>query len=400
MKSTKIKKSTVPPKTSLVFLVSDSFNVKIDGEEFDHLYGYTLSYMTKGITAFEYQDLIKPYCEGRDFSAKVFRLRLHTSKYMSLTMKLFMMLLSSTRSVSLERVKSLTADLGIHIVDAKRMYALWTAQPKFRARLKADVHAIPEANKHLLDDKELTRYFESMYASVMKYVKYVTYSKLRFIAKSSNLDLADLHNELLSKVLQTYYTLVPIVLPEAHVVNYLKRAAHNHAINMIKMETTQKRGRLVNVGLDHEKNRVFSLRMVSENQMTLTPEMAELSYDEIHNDGSNSMAQFELEFSVAEILTKLQQRSKKYRLLKILMGTEDEQFTEWLRARGRCSAHHDNVDVQTKVSVKEFNCYLSEFLHVSEDRVNVFLFELRKDLAIDDKTCSTGAAEEIARKRA
>jgi DNA-directed RNA polymerase specialized sigma24 family protein len=210
----------------------------------------------------------------------------------------------------------------------------------------------------------------------------LTYKKLRFIAKSSNLELADLHNDLLGKVLSSFYSLVPIVLPDAHVVNYLKRVAHNHAINMIMRETTQKRGRLVNGGLDHENNRTFTLLVESENQMRLGLDGEQTAYDDRYT-GDETILNFELKFSVSEILNRLNSRGKKYRLLTILMGHEDTEFTQWLRARSKCGSDIDNVDIQNKLSATEYNKLVSEFLHVSEDRVNVFLFGLRKDLALD-----------------
>ena len=374
------------PSNSLVHLISDSFSTSPDTDDFNRLYGYTLSYLSKGTTAFEYQEIIKKFCAGQSFSAKVFRLRLHTTKYIALTLKLFILRLSSTRSTSTDEAKAIGKELGVCNSDAKRIYEFWGTHRKFKARLKSLYRAIPKESRIYLLDSELQKYFAAIYASVYKYVKYITYTKLRFIAKSSNLELADLHNDIITKVLQTFYALVPIVTPEAHVVNYLKRAAHNHAINIIKTETTQKKGRLVSTGFDHENNRTFSLLMVSENQMAATVDSENTPYDEVHNDGTNSLANFELEFSVAEILTKLKQRGKKVRLLKILMGNEDQEFTDWLRLRGKCTPESDNVDVQNKVAIKEYNMLVSEFLHVSEDKLNVFLFSLRKDLALEFKT--------------
>lgn len=379
------KKKKTLPKGSLTFLVTDSFGISKTSEDFEHIYGYTVSYLSKGTSAFEYQDLIRPYCVGKDFSAKDFRLRLHNTQYLSLTLKLFLLSLGKTRSIEADDAMAVASSMGVYKCDARRLFAIWESYSPFRSRIKKMVREIPADKRDLLDDVELVHYFNQCYPDVYRYVKYITYKKLRFLAKSSNLELSDLHSELMSKVLQTFYMMVPMVLADAHVINYLKRSAHNQAINMIKMGTTQKRGRLINVDGDKTGSKGNSLLVVSENQMRLTADMQEVSYDELQIDGEkeNSMQRFELEFSVAEILTKMQLRTKKYRVLKILMGTEDPEFTSWLQAKGLCSSSDDNVDVQNKRSVKEFNQFLSEFLHVSETKLNVFLFKLRKDLALD-----------------
>ena len=369
-------------QSSLSHTICRAFGVEIDSEPFLILYSQSVSYITKGISAFQFQHTIKPYCKGTGFSAKDFRLKLHESRYLCLNLKLFLLRIALHKSVSLDMVKELAAELQVKVVDAKRLLQVWQQHPIFRKRLKAEARALPKDMTYLLTEKGLNLFFSEIYGDVYKYIKFLAYKKLRFIAKSSNIELTDLHNDLLSKVVQAFYALVPIEKTPAHVINYLKRVAHNHAMNIIKTETSLKRGRLVNTGGDTHNSRSFSLLMVSENQMTPTGDGGESSYDEVHGGTSNNLEKFELEFSVSEILSKLQQSSKKYRFLKILMGHEDTEFTVWLQTRKYAGRNEDNVDVQMKLSATEFNKLLSEFLNVAESKVNLFISRLRKDLAL------------------
>jgi len=373
------------PETSLVFLITSMFGIEVDSEDFSILFDQTVSYLTDGITAFEYQHTIKPFCSGTEHSAKVFRLQLHATRYLSLNLKLYAYTLGVNRSVDTDGAKTAAKALGIPNCDAARIFKCWNANQKFRARIKRHVSSLSKTGipaSTLLTEQYIDNWFSNcIYAKVYSYIKFITYSKLRFIAKSSNVEFCDLHNDLLYKITQSYYSITPTTMVEAHVVNYLKRVAHNHAMNIIKAETTQKRGRLVNSGRDRENNRLFTLQVVSENQRIPTSDGELPSYEEVDTCVTE---QFDLQISVSQILTSLDRRSKKYRLLTILMGTEDQGFTEWLRSRNQCNQSQDNCDVQDRLTPRAFKALLSDFLNVSEDRVNVFLFKVKHDLALDD----------------
>jgi DNA-directed RNA polymerase specialized sigma24 family protein len=223
--------------------------------------------------------------------------------------------------------------------------------------------------------------FKNVYAAVHKYTKSLVWRKLRFVAKSSNLELADLDGDVMTKVVQSYYALVPTKQPLAYIQNYLKRAAHNHVINIIKSETTHKRGRLVNVGLDKNNNRQFSLLTVSQNQASLKLDADGQPVVPDAEDESNSIATFEVRFSIDELLASIRVGSKKHRFLLIMLGTEDKEFSAWLKKYGHCSAHEDNCDVQDRTTVKEFNILLAKYLNVDVIRIENFLTKVRQQLA-------------------
>jgi hypothetical protein len=135
------------------------------------------------------------------------------------------------------------------------------------------------------------------------------------------------------------------------------------------------------MGLDASNQRTFSLLVMSENQMLFNPENPDATYDSLYSD-DGQIDKFELEFSVSEILNRYRKTEKKYRFLCILMGTEDEEFTKFLFNLNECSEHEDNVDVQSRLPVKDFNKLLSRFLRIREKDANVFMLRIAKRLAI------------------
>lgn len=372
------------PKSSLAGIICTSFHVELDSEDFYVLFGQSLSYITKGITAFEFQHFIKPYCTKGELSAKLFRLKLHKTKYLSLDVKMFLLRLSQVKTVDLKLIKALQSEFSLFVTDAKRIYEVWKTQSKFRARLKRVAKSLPKSEAHLLTHSGLTALFERLYPKIMRYIKYITYKKLDFLVRSTNQTPADFHGELLEKVVQAFYGQIPIMKDEAYLVNYLNRAAHNHMVNIIKSETTLKRGRLVRAGVDRNGLPRYELLCTAENQRTTISSDFEQTGDYSDVDTGNDMNYFELQFSISEIMGKLEQRSKKHRMMMILMGQDDKEFTDWLRTSKLASRVEDNADVQARVSVTEFNKFVSAFLHVSETKTNVFLLKLRKQLALPE----------------
>ena len=376
------------PTRSLTNTICDAFGVEKDGEEFSTIFSQTISYLTKGISAFKFQAMLKPFCKGCGFSAKDFRLRLHESRYVSLNLKLFMFRLGRLKSVTLDIAKALTKELEVKIKDAKRMLQVWEQHSKMRKRIKTEARKIPKDRLHLLTIEGINAFFRDVvYKPLLKYIQWFVYKKLRFVVKSNNDQFEDFHNDVLAKVVQAFYMAIPIVdRTDLHVVNGLKQTVHNHVINIIKSETSQKRGRLVPIGVDAAGNPINQLMVMAENQMPTDGDSAtgDLAYHEIHGGTGNNLDRFELEFSITEILSKLRQSSKKHRFLQLLMGHEDAEFTAWLQDRKIAARSEDNVAVQMKTSAHEFNRLLGEFLNVEESKLRAFLARLRTDLALPE----------------
>lgn len=376
---------TIAAERSLAKTICKMFRVELDGVDFSVIFSQTLSYITKGISAFKYQKVLKPFCKGLDFSAKDFRLTLHESRYMILNLKLFMLRLGRHKSVTLPLVKEIAENLQVRVADAKRMIQVWEQHPAFRKRIKTEARRIPAHRLELLTLEGVAQYFGNViYKDVMRYIRFTVYKKLTFIVDSNNEEYADYHNEVLSKVVQSFYTSIPVVdKTDLHVLNGLKTTVHNHVINIIKAETSQKKGRLVPIGVDEKTGKPINRLMVeSENQMAIVEGQEDSTYDELHGGTGNNMDRFELQFSISEILGKLSATSKKHRFLQILMGHEDAEFTAWLQERKIATRNEDNVDVQMKTSIEDFNKMLGEFLNVEERKLAAFINSLRTQLAL------------------
>lgn len=378
-------KTLISAERSLAHTICRAFDAELDGEDFSTIFSQTISYLTKGITAFKFQAAMKVFCKGTGFSAKDFRLKLHESRYMSLNLKLFMLRLGRYKSINLDIVKELARELEIRVIDAKRMVQVWEQHPGLRKRIKTEARSIPEHRLPLLTIEGINEFFRTVvYKPVLKYIKWEVYKKLTFISRSNNEEYRDFHNDVLAKVVQAFYSMVPIVdKSDAHVINGLKQTVHNHVINIIKSETSQKKGRLIPIGVDSLGRPINMLVVTSQNQMAPV-EGQDDSYDEVHGGTGNNLDRFELEFSISEILGKLRERSKKHRFVQILMGHDDPEFTAWLQEKKVAARNEDNVDVQMKMSTEDFNKLLGEFLHVEEHKLAAFISRLRKDLALPE----------------
>lgn len=376
---------------SLTKIISTKLGMKIDSVEFNCVYEFTLSYLTKGLTAFEYQKRIKSYIHKQDMSAKVFRLYLLKSKYTSFVLKLFILRLVELPVRDFNATCDLAAEFKIKISDVRRIHKVWTQNLKFRTRIREWYSQLPPET--ILSVVLLEQHFSSdIFPIIAKRIKSVTYRKLRFIARSSNLDLADLQNELSIKAIQIFYREFPSIKSVAHVINYIARAIENTAINIIHEATSLKKGRIVCTGVDSHSDRVFSLLMVSENQMPTLNATGLTPYSIQDQEANDTLVSLDNEICISTILSKYNIRSKKHRLLLILMGTVDEQFTLWLRSRKVLKSHEDNSDLQERLTPHQFRKLLSQFLHVSDDKVNIFLNHLGKRI--------NGTYDNVTQKRA
>ena len=365
---------------NLTDLITSTFETPQGSSTYDHIFVYSLSYLTGGYTAFEYQRLVKPFCVS--MSAKDFRLTLLQHKQIHFGLKLLMLNLSLVARPDFTDFKRATQGIDVDPVDARQAYRVWLDQRPFRARLAKTARRINRVMP--ITEQYAVELFTRTYPLVLSYVRAITFKKLRFVARSCNLEMTDIHSELMVKVVQAFYKLCPTDMTEAHIVNYLRRAAHNHAMNIIQAATTQKRGRLIKVGHDQGDNPIFSLTVVSENQLNVAKGSGEesTSYDSV-GDPDNQMEKFELSFSVTQLLDKYKSRTRKYRFLLILMGQEDAEFTEWLRARKLCSTSSTNFELQLEVSADQYLEWVCKFLHVGQSSANVFLLQVRKELGFD-----------------
>jgi hypothetical protein len=350
-----------------------NLGIAVDSEDAVYVFAESLLYSIGSTGAFAFQDHIRSHCKTK--SPKVFRLHLREQVYSNLTIKLYLLHVVLAKPTT-SHYRKLAARYNISKRDAWLIVKLLSENEWFRREVKRFVRSTPYTLLDL-EQRSIDAMFTRVFPTVLKYIKHITYTKLRFLVRSTNSDFSDFHSDLSAKLVQSFYSVIPTKMSDAHLINYLRRSVHNHAINMIKMGTTQKRGRLISTEADSKGKRQFAMLCLSQNQLDLT------SIGETQDvDGEDeSPNKFEIRFAISEVLDSMKLHSRKYRFLTLLLGSEDVEFSKYLRTQGICRDEEDNVDVQNRVAPGEYTKLVSNFLRVPKSNVGVFFESLRHQLA-------------------
>ena len=346
-----------------------------------NVYDHALRYIMRFDTAYIFQDNIRPHIPAvkgcKKQSSKTVRLRIMRSKYACFELKLFVLNLATTtdRASAIEVAKR----CKVFRQDFNHIYAKWCTDRSFRESV---YEMVSELNPDTVGTVEyLDRVYINIHPAILSYIKRITYKKLTFIVNSYNMDYTEFHQELLLKAVETFYKEMPSSKSLLHVQNYIKRAVHNHCMNIIMEYTTVKRARLVCTGLDVNNERKFLRITSSESQMSVGSLISKSGSDydteySIENDVSNSdspMEKLETEISVDTVLTLYEKSSDKHLILTILMGSHDVGFTSWLVRNKLLHRGEDNTDYQVRVSANAFNQSLAQYMKLSLNNINRFL---------------------------
>lgn len=358
--------------SSLYAIISRLSTAEKYSDSFNEIYVHSIRYLCGCITAFDYQRVLKTL--PITVSAKRFRMELQRHSNLTLNLKLLMLKMSTIRGLSRQTFDSKATDITAK--DRTICYAMLKELSWIRSELRNRLDGIG-SNNPTADREGVMKIFHDAYESVLRYVKGLVYAKMRFIVKSENLEFQDLHNEVMAKVYTSLVSLVPTTECFEYIVNYMKRSAHNHVINMIKAATTQKRGRLINVGKDKYNQNQFSMLCSSFSQLNLIDD--EGNPAEI-DSADNSFATFELKYSIHEVVAGFDRKPRKQRFITILMGQDDAEFTQWLKQKSLARDSEDHVDVQNRTDPTLFNKYVADFLRVSSSNLDRFLTSLKLKL--------------------
>lgn len=358
--------------SSLYRIIRRFSNAEKYSDSFHEIYVHSVRYLCGCITAFDYQRILKTM--PITVSAKRFRLEIQRHSNLTLNLKLLMLKMVTVRGLSRETFDAHATD--VEAKDRTVCFAILKGLSWVKAELRARLDGIKSDNPTANRDGVM-RIFHDAYSSVMRYVKGLVYAKMRFIVKSENLEFQDLHNEVMSKVYTSLVSLVPTTECFEYIVNYMKRSAHNHVINMIKAATTQKRGRLVNVGKDKHDQHQFSMLCSSFSQLNIVDDEG----NSVELEGEDhSFSSFELKYSINEVVNQLGKRPRKQRFITILMGHDDAEFTKWLKQKSIARESEDHVDVQNRTDPSVFNKYVADFLRLTSSNLDRFLASLKSKL--------------------
>lgn len=369
--------------------IVNSIHVEINSPEFNAVFRESVLCITKAISAFAFQHAVKPYMrlKAKDTtlpSAKNFRLVLARSRYFSLSLKLFTLRLAKLGKPTLQDAKALAGEYAIPVVDARRIFELWEADRAFRVALKKFVKPFPASTSSQWDEAAIESVFEAMYPRLRRQAIYLARRKLRFVVDSNNLEYDDIVNPLMSHVWGRYMQAMPTIKSPEHLLNAMRVAITNEVNNMCDKYTTQKSGRLVGLGKDSNNQHRTMLLVVSENQLPGFDEGDQSKfYDSLGS--TNPYHSLDMELSVKKVLNSRSCSSspKKQRLLSILMGAYDAEFTKWLHAKGHAHRNEENEEVQDRLPPQVYNRLVARHLKVAPEKAQRFLRSVGKQLAPD-----------------
>lgn len=366
---------------SLTNVLCDELQVRVDSEAFMFTFKNSLLYIVKGMSAFTYQHSIKHHTKDRGRrksipSAKTLRLHIAGSKYLSLSMKLFVLRLGKLKSITLDDIKDLAAEYQIFVSDAKRIYRLWVSDRDFRRSVKVRSRLIDKDSPQW-SEEQLDEVFSLMYPKLQRHAKYLVQQKLRFVVRSTNMTYEDIINDLMTHVWARYFQVVPTVKEPQHLLNSLKKAITNEVNNLCDKYSTQKNGRLIDLGKDRNKQNTSMLLVVSENQIPININSDSTTLESLGMD--DPYPRLDMQLSVKKVVNS-QKDNRKQRLLRILLGAVDKHFTRWLRRLSFARSHEDNDDVQLRLSPVDFNALLARYLKVPMDKMLSFLTSVGRQI--------------------
>ncbi len=351
------------------------YKVKSNSTDFAYAWETMLLYLVGTLTAYEYQSRMKIL--PSEESTKNIRLALISSGY---TFQAKMAVLQAVKEKI--TVKDIQEKWSITDRDCALLDA--SLEDKHIAKcVRKRLKGIP---KGFVFDWE--NVFYESHKEVLKYIRSIAYKKLLFISHSHSVPISDFHSELEESSLRSFYKVWPTTITPLYLTNYLKRSVHNRVINIIKSETTLKRGRKVKVSTD--SNGVHQFNLLEANENTLgrrsDAEGMPFNYADLQSDSDKfeGVFKFEIKISVQQILEKYKHTPKKYAYLMILLGNENEEFTQWLRLKRYISTNEDNVDFQERVSTYDFNKFLNQYIRISKHTGEVFLLRIKIQLGYEN----------------
>lgn len=341
---------------------------------YESAYNISMLYCVRYYDAFEFQSHMKTLLTKNSIreSSKMFRCALVDDSYFILNLKLFVAEYcikgydhKVDRSEILESIAKYNIDRADFVL-LLRMLSNKSNERIIKRQFKT------YTLESLVTPLEAKNEFGAMYDTVMGYCRNITFRKLTFIVNSNNMTPQDMHLELMYKAVKTYYSMLPTHKEPLHIINYVKRAVHNHAMNIIKKYKFAKRDRLQStIGSNGEYS--FSMITVSENQMRIA------------NDDDNDIGSlcalsgscievgydlYDIESTIKKILKIY--KNKPRRLLQLIIGDYDADFTNFLKKKRKVTKNTDNTALYN-TNIEEYKDLACNYLNIKRTTCDRFL---------------------------
>lgn len=229
-------------------------------------------------------------------------------------------------------------------------------------------HAKSVDAKSVMDLEHINARFSSFVPELLKFAKARVSYKLYFISTSCNEEINDLVSDVMTKIVESYYWMMPCPQSDEYVLNYLRRSILNHVNTMIEFYKANKRSRLV----EDETRTNFNLVVVSENQsMDLLDELVQSVEQETDESVDNRLV-------ALSIIRAYRGRPKAMTFISLLMGKPNDVFTKWLKQRKAIGRTSTNEDLLAVVGPQRTVDLISEWMAIPVLCRQLFMHELRK----------------------
>ena len=355
----------------LMTAIEDWFKDQDDDFKYQ-VFEASILYCIRQLTAFEYQKRLSKLFASHKVktSVKEFRMELSSSSWFLLNIKYFCMSYSLQKLMRKENrgnLKKCIRRYSIKKPDFLKFVKFLKSRVNRTALSKAFSDYIKE---QILTVDQARAQFYGMYIPIHNYCKAITYKKLRFIVRSNNLSPEDMHCELMTKAIRAFYSLVPSNETELYILNYVKRAVHNHAMNIIKQYTFGKRDRLKS----YNDNTDFVLSVVSENQFKPSGTDGEYSsFDDYGGLVDDGYRLFESKRSCHQMYKRQTALGRK--LLRLVFGEYDAAFTSHLHKNKVITKNKDNVSFYEN-NIEQYKVQAFQFLDIDYEKGNDYLKKL------------------------
>lgn len=345
----------------------------------NEIFDASMLYCVRYYGAFEYQRRLKEIFVANKIktSPKAFRMILSQNSWFLLNLKFFCASYTMNNLALESKRELLRSAIKIYCIK-KADFVEFRRFIKTRRNKKAVASAFcTNDTKQIMTVNEARTAFQTMFTPIHRYCKYITQKKLRFIIRSNNMSHDDMHCELMTKAIRTFYTLIPSPQTDEYVLNYVKRAVHNHAINIIKQYKFGKRDRLQSFNDNSE----FKLCVVSENQFAQSSvDGTETSLDNMSHAIDQNFDKYEISSTCLKMFRRQKPAIKK--LLSLLLGEYDAEFTKFLHKKKAIRKTRDNAhyyDCNISKNVEPYKNYAFQFLGIDSNEGNNLLKNIYRD---------------------
>ncbi|SBV38259.1 hypothetical protein BN7874_090 [Phage NCTB] len=350
--------------------------------EFDQVFIYCLEHLCLQTDIKSFHNRLKSIVDFKNLSLSPskFRLAISKSGYLLLNLRFHVVYLSLVRRklddfvfeyyMFQHQVDPIDNALLTELL-TKNMINRKSLRTLIRSKIPAKDRELyaPVAIQNILDE------FNKMLPDIKATINRVIYKRLRFVMRTYNMTRDEFISELLFSAIRAHYKSKPNTFSFEKSLNVIRRSIDNYAVNLIKAYTTNKRERLVNEGKDAQGDYVFSLRVVSENQMNLTSmtgDDVDISYDSMFSSSLRIGLEKkrDIEFSVDQLMRRYGVKSRRGRLLSVYFSPDCTLFRNWLiRNKYLRSKNKTTQEFMDSKTTQEFMDILSAYLDTTVSKL-------------------------------